>query len=250
MPDSSRMLPPVSSPELTPVRAHDLLWIAHAHDLTFTRPAPAWATAAWLEQMPVVVRREATTDDAFIPVGIRGRARSERMAGYVRRDRVVRRMTPEAVADTPLQTWPALDPERACLRTLERLRPGLAALGLDWGVTGSAGFALATGVDVLKSTSDLDLLVRAPRTPSAAFKSALSALLADQPARVDVQIDTGLGGFAFNEWLAARGAVLLKTDRGPVLVADPWDIHAIDRAHATQASAHGSSPLIHSEPRS
>ena len=244
------MLPPVSSPELTPVCAHDLLWIAHAHDLTFTQPAPAWATSAWLEQMPVVVRREASIDDALIPVGVRGRARSERIAGYVRRDRVVRRMTPEAIADTPLQTWPALDPECACLRTLVRLRPGLAALGLNWGVTGSAGFALATGVDVLRASSDLDLLVRAPRTLSAELKHALATLLADHPARVDVQIDTGLGGFAFNEWLAARGTVLLKTDRGPVLVADPWDRHAIDRAHATQASAHGSPAPIHSEPRS
>jgi len=41
------------------------------------------------------------------------------------------------------------------------------------------------------------------------------------PCRADTQIETPLGGFALTEWLR-EGRALLKTARGPRLVADPW----------------------------
>src|SRR5690606_7693142 len=90
-----------------------------------------------------------------------------------------------------------------------------------WGITGSTGYALATGIPVIHADSDLDLLIRAPQPlPPAAFErwqSQLSSAL----CRADTQVETPLGVFALNEWLR-DGKALLKTRHGPRLMTDPW----------------------------
>ena len=108
------------------------------------------------------------------------------------------------------------------LRTLAELAPTLDESGLAWGPTGSVGFQLASGLPVLRMASDLDLLVRAPAPLGAEQLSLLQALGNGAGCRLDVQIDTGHGGFALAEWLRGGASVLLKTDRGPVLTSDPW----------------------------
>lgn len=211
-------------------RPHDLLWIADARDLIHDDPMPDWATPAWLVQAPVVVRRAFVRNEEQVPVGVRGMSRNERVAARVRADRIVRRLTPEAVVDGAAQTLEVLNRDLPCLRAFAWIRPRLDALDLTWGVTGSAGFALATALAVLRESSDLDLLVRAPARLSRAEFDALATAVSDAPARIDAQIDTGLGGFALIEWLAGRTRVLLKTARGPVLVADPWDTREVEAA--------------------
>lgn len=225
---------------LPSIRAHDLLWIADARDLTFHAAPPDWASAAWLVQAPVVVRREFTRDDDRIPVGVRGMTRAERAAAYVPLRRIVRRLTPEAVVESAAQTLPVLDPALPSLRAFAHVAPLLDALGLAWGVTGSAGFALATGLAVLRESSDLDLLVRAPARLSERDATALTDALSDAPARIDAQIDTGLGGFALLEWQARRGRVMLKTARGPILVENPWDADEVEASLAASGASFSS----------
>ncbi|CAM2152681.1 Phosphoribosyl-dephospho-CoA transferase [Pararobbsia alpina] len=229
---------------LPPIRPHDLLWIADARDLILSEPAPAWLTAGWLAQVPVVVRRELTRDEDIVPVGVRGMSRSERVAGHVNAPRIERRLTPEAVVDGAAQTLPVFDAELPCLRALSWATPKLAAIQLAWGVTGSVGFALATGLPVLRDASDLDVLLRAPRRLTRAETDALSDMLSNAPARIDLQIDTGIGGFALLEWLAGRGHVMLKTDRGPVLVEDPWRVEEVEAALAGLARPRSSMPTV------
>ena len=105
---------------------------------------------------------------------------------------------------------------------LRQLAPVLDALPWSWGITGGAGFAMASGLPVLHAGSDLDLLLRIPQRPDPAALEELAGRLRAAPVRVDLQIDTGRGGFAFAEWLRRDGPVLLKTDLGPRLAADPW----------------------------
>jgi phosphoribosyl-dephospho-CoA transferase len=104
---------------------------------------------------------------------------------------------------------------------LLHLAPRLQALGLAWGPVGGAGFWLASGLPVLRPTSDLDLLVRAPDPLAPATVAALAALQRDAACRIDIQVDTGRGGFALMEY-ARGGMVMLKTDCGPQLSSDPW----------------------------
>jgi len=204
------------------IRPHDLLWIATPQDIRPISDVPAWASPEWLSVAPVVVRREAVAEHGLVPVGIRGRTRGERFAAFVARERIVRRVTPEALARG--RGWRAhvALANLPCIRALDRLAPELDRLALTWGVAGSVGFALASGVSTLREDSDLDLLVRAERPLPREEARALLSLLRAAPARIDMQVDNGHGGFALAEWAGRADRVLLKTGRGPVLVADPW----------------------------
>jgi phosphoribosyl-dephospho-CoA transferase len=191
------------------------------HDLLFVRRPDAYACDGarpdWLDPAaPLVVRREATAP-GIVPVGARGLARNERCKGYVAAGHVESIVTPRMLAARVRTT----DGDFPCIAALRALAPRLDALDVDWGPAGGAGFWLACGLPVLRATSDLDLLVRLPRRPSAGLIEALRALQDGQPCRLDIQVDTGAGGFALAEH-ARGGRVLLKTDAGPRLVDDPW----------------------------
>ncbi|KAB8046479.1 malonate decarboxylase holo-ACP synthase [Janthinobacterium rivuli] len=204
-------------------RAHDLLWVSGLPD---DASLPAWADAAWLQAAPLVVRR-ARTAPGRIPVGLRGMLRSERHACEVDAAAVVRRVTPEMLAR--LAHPPPSGFDCTALDALRRVAPLLDATGWAWGPTGGVGFALASGLPVLRADSDLDLVLRIAAPPDAAQAEALRAIAATVTSsitacRLDLQIDTGHGGFAYAEWAAGRGRVLLKTERGPVLTAAPWEL--------------------------
>ncbi|WP_215409201.1 malonate decarboxylase holo-ACP synthase [Janthinobacterium sp. JC611] len=204
-------------------RAHDLLW---ASCLPEDATLPAWADAAWLRAAPLVVRRASATLGR-IPVGLRGMLRSERHACEVDAAAVVRRVTPEALARLARTPPPGFD--CTALDALRQVAPLLDATGWAWGPTGGVGFALASGLPVLRADSDLDLVLRIAAPPDGAQAEALRAIAASVTSRItacrlDLQIDTGHGGFAYAEWAAGRGRVLLKTERGPVLTAAPWEL--------------------------
>jgi len=198
-------------------RPHDLLFLRVPDRFDAGGAWPEWLDAAWMLGAPVVVRREAVTGSR-VPVGARGTVRSHRCKGHVQRDMVARCVTPEMLARAPADLSVMPFPP---LRTLAELAPRLDALGLAWGPAGGAGFQLASGLPVLRPDSDLDLLVRAPEPLTAALLAKLMALQDGAGCRVDIQLDTGWGGFALNDY-ARGGRVLLKTAHGPVLVADPW----------------------------
>ena len=204
----------------TPLRAHDLLWVSEMPTATDGAPLPDWAITACRQGSPVVVRRAPRGADGSIPVGLRGSARSERCAATVAVATITRVMSPEALATTVITI--TKDAPFAALRTLRVLAPEFNALGCAWGPTGVTGFALASGLPFLHADSYLDLVVRMPHAPSTEQRDHLFSLLSDTECRVDLQIDTGHGGFAWRDWLASPHKTLLKTDLGPVLVADPW----------------------------
>ena len=47
-------------------------------------------------------------------------------------------------------------------------------------------------------------------------------LLERRACRVDLQLETPLGGVALREWAGDGARVLVKTADGPRLVGDPW----------------------------
>ena len=196
---------------------HDLVWITDTASLELDGHWPAWLVPDWLARAPLVVRRESTVPGR-VPVGLRGMARNERCKGYLGRTTISRCITPEALAASASGAQcrgPGLD-------ALAALAPALDALGLAWGPTGGVGFYLACGLPVLRPDSDLDLLVRAPRQLSAEQARILGSLQQRTACRIDLQIDTGNGAFAFAEWRRSAGPVLLKTGAGPLLSDDPW----------------------------
>ena len=201
------------------LRPHDLLWPSRQAGLfSATGTLPDWVNAEW----PVVLRR-APCNGLLLPVGVRGAGRSRRHAAFLLSGSVARCVTPESLIDA-WQFHPALC-SFACVATLQSISASLNHLGLPWGPTGSTGFALATGIAELRDDSDLDLVVRAEQTLTDAQIALLDALQQQRPkaqSRIDIQIDTGHGAFAFSEFRRNTRRVLLKTASGPLLTDDPW----------------------------
>jgi len=199
------------------VLPHDLLWGMPLSALP--DDAPKWAVEAVLAGQPVVVRRHAMPAGQ-VAVGLRGRGREQRYAASMPLADVCRRVMPEQLIEAPtesLQQWPAL-------QALRQIRPVMEALELDWGVGGSAGFELASGIAALHQDSDLDLILRTPGRLSRRCAAELVEALETSVCRVDVQLQLEQGAVALREWARQTGRVLLKTASGARLVADPWHL--------------------------
>ncbi len=195
---------------------HDLLWGLTPRQLP--DDVPAWVGEALSLGQPVVVRRALTAADQ-VPVGVRGALREQRFATLMSRTLVKHRVRPEDLIDIVDcgRDWPAL-------QALHYLRPLLNASGLAWGVGGSAGFELATGLPILHQHSDLDLIVRAPQVLSRGQATGLLCQLDNPFCRVDLQLQTPRGALALAEWAGTARRVLLKRAEGAVLVVDPWAV--------------------------
>ncbi|MBY8969542.1 malonate decarboxylase holo-ACP synthase [Pseudomonas sp. P867] len=193
------------------VNAHDLLWgMTPAH---LPADAPAWARDALSAGHPVVVRR-AITEAGQVAVGVRGRLREQRYGAVMPVAAVQRRVAPEDLRQV-------ISPrDLPALRALDQLRPVLAQY--HWGVSGSAGFELASGVEALHAMSDLDLILRTPEPLERNAARALLEKLDAAPCAVDLQLQTPFGAVALREWATGSRRVLLKTTGGAHLVLDPW----------------------------
>lgn len=192
---------------------HDLLWgMVPAH---LPADAPDWAVEALRLGHPVVVRR-ALCAEGLVAVGLRGAHREQRYAAQMPRAAIQRQLCPEQLIH--------LDSARAlpALAALRQLRTTLNLLGLGWGVSGSAGFELATGIPTLTPSSDLDLILRTPLPITRNQARALLAPLSNAPCRIDVQLQTPAGGVALNDLARVDGPVLLKAADGARLLNDPW----------------------------
>ncbi len=200
--------------DLTGVQPHDLLWgLAPA---ALPAHAPLWAHQVAQAGLPTVVRRAVAETD-LIPVGLRGTTRAERLAAWLEPAAVLQRRSPEDLRITDgCRDLPALD-------TLARLQTRLDDLGLPWGPTGAAGYELASGWPALHAGSDLDLLIRCTAPlPRDQARALLASLQGQALCRLDVLLETPLGGVALADWAANAPRVLLKTAAGPQLVSDPW----------------------------
>ena len=199
---------------MTTLRPHDLIWLTNCEALDGVDEP--WVATVWHPGLPVVVRRDV--DGERIPVGVRGIRRDQRAAGWTDATQVLRVVSPEQLVESndllrsPFISQP---PVQVAFQLAQQAWPWV------WGITGSSGYALATGIPVIHASSDLDLLIRAPQPLSRELLLRWQTPLTDALCRVDTQVDTPLGGFALNEWLR-DGRVLLKTSRGPRLVSDPW----------------------------
>jgi len=195
------------------VLPHDLLWGMPVSALP--ADAPDWVIEAVRLEHPVVVRR-SLAPPALVPVGIRGPRREQRFAALMPRAAIERCVRPEQLIHIRgQQDWPAL-------QALDHVRPLMDLLGLTWGVSGSAGFELASGLPALHQNSDLDLIIRTPRFVSRDWAAELVQILDRAVCRIDVQLQTPVGALALREWAGASRQVLLKSEHGAWLVDQPW----------------------------
>jgi phosphoribosyl-dephospho-CoA transferase len=91
----------------------------------------------------------------------------------------------------------------------------LPKFSLAYGPTGSVGFELASGRETATSTSDLDLLIRAPERISMKVARELLRSMAQGPCRIDVQLETPRGAVSLAEYARGEQAATLEKKRRP-----------------------------------
>jgi len=194
--------------------AHDLLWGMTPEQLP--AHAPSWVIESLGAGQPVVVRR-ALSAQGQVAVGVRGRLREQRHATVMSVDMISRCVKPEALCHV------SIDRDLPAVHALHQLRPLLDDCGWVWGVSGSAGFELASGVQALHEGSDLDLILRTPQPLARSEAQELLKLLEAAVCPVDMQLQTPFGAVALREWAGSAQRVLLKQAGEACLVIDPWN---------------------------
>jgi phosphoribosyl-dephospho-CoA transferase len=211
----------------SPGTTHDLIRPLEPIALTADGPAPSWLGPA-LERAPWVVIRRGPVCNGMIPVGARGSARHQRFAAFLSVAKVAQRRSPEDL----VVSLGAIEQQRKdavpALAALARVAPVLARRGSRWGPGGSVGFEIATGVPTATSSSDLDLILRQDGRIEPGEAGDLLAALAEAaaPARVDVLLETPMGGVSLADFAAMQARVLVRTPHGPRLAVDPWMVDA------------------------
>jgi len=205
------------------LKPHDLLELKSHHDLISYSPLPDWVKES-LSLSPFVVIRRALSPKGQIAVGVRGNTRSERFAAFLPIDHIIQRITPEDLAQK--KTWQKQTHSRNMdiYQFLDELSNYLETLELKWGPTGSIGFELASGRNVVKNTSDIDLLIRSHEKMPRKTAEKIYTYVKESNIRVDVQIEAAKGAFALEEYAKGTSPLLIRTLNGPVLTNDPWKV--------------------------
>ncbi len=217
----------------SPVATHDLIRLREPIALTVDASVPTWVEPALLRAPWVVVRR-GHVRDGMIPVGVRGPARQERFAAVLAVAQIADRLSPEELTESRDKIARRRKDEAPALAALARVAPILASKGHRWGLGGSVGFEIATGVATATSSSDLDLIVWQDHRLGLDQAIDLRAVLAEAaaPARVDVLLETPRGGVSLLDIVAMPARLLVRTPDGPRLSADPWMADARDLSEA------------------
>jgi len=216
---------------VAPVSTHDLIRLREPTAVKLEGPAPSWVEPA-LRLTPWVVVRRGRIRDGWLPVGVRGATRAQRIAAWLAVADIAEQWFPEelwdGVANRPTRL--AYAPESIqteavpAVAALSRVAPLLARLGYRWGPGGSVGFELATAVATATASSDLDVILRQPLRlePDEARVLQVALTEAAAPARIDALLETPQGGVSLADLAAAPTRVLVRTPDGPCLAADPW----------------------------
>ena len=206
---------------------------AGVHDLLHVDPdsvnpgcaaESAWVKDALAAAPWVVVRRDEAPADQ-IAVGVRGATRGDRWGGFIARDRIRSIVRPAELLR--LHRSSRCVPRTPALRALRHMDERWHHLTFPWGPGGSVGFELASRQPSTNESSDLDLIIRAPRRISKEQARSLLNNTKDLGVRADVRVETPYCGFSLEEYsCGASGRILLRYPDGPKLGVDPWSGHS------------------------
>jgi phosphoribosyl-dephospho-CoA transferase len=212
------------TPNMPPV--HSLLHVADVDALEWESAPPDWVSAA-LRRAPYVVRRRSLPRYESVPVGVRGSARWQRAAAWLSLGAIEECITPQMLVSQC--AWrqrrdSAVTPAVAVLEQVAMILDGQGMAG-RWGPGGSVGFELVSGVVSTTPNSDLDIVLCAEGSMARDTAVRVQAELSSLPVRIDVLLETPNGAVSLAEYSNSVGAMLLRSARGPQLVADPWSAH-------------------------
>ncbi len=201
---------------------HTLVKISSVEQVDTDEEIPEWVSTIFKVATYVIVRRGP--QEGKIPVGIRGYEKYQRFAGWIAAKDIVKTITPgETVAY--LNSVSGIRAKLPAFRVANKVIPLLK--GYEWGIGGSLQFELATGLPMVKQSSDLDIIMQRPQTKMeiSTAKELLESLKIIAGTHADIQIVNGQNGFSLEEYVQQRSSkMMMKTEHGPQLVMDPWEI--------------------------
>lgn len=203
------------------VKIHDLVWFQSIKDLEYDGELPDWVNAS-INQAPIgVVRRGVHVPDEVL-IGIRGHQKSQRFAAKLSQSAIVkvidsRKLIKVSIAEVN-------DPTLPVWQGLPEINQYLVDHQLNWGISGSAAYELATGISMVNANSDVDLIAVDQSRISLDDARAILEFLNQFGFHADVQIMHEQKGFSLEEWVNnSTQSILIKTAQGPILSTDPWN---------------------------
>ncbi|QBP40169.1 malonate decarboxylase holo-ACP synthase [Paenisporosarcina antarctica] len=195
------------------LNTHDLLEFESVKNLISNSPLPEWVETS-IANVPFVVVRRAKVSEGLVPVGVRGPKRNERFAAFLPVEQIVRRITPEQLAQE--RKWN--DNSKEIFNYLGRVSKLMNTYSLNWGPVGSVGFELASGKETTTKSSDIDIVIRFSKGFTTSIAKEIEAELKKIQVRVDVQMEAMKGTFSLSEYAISEGQpVLFRTVDGPLL---------------------------------
>lgn len=199
---------------------HTLVEISGIEKIHAGEEIPEWVFSVFEEAAYVIVRRGS--QDGKIPIGIRGYERSQRFAGWINPEDILKTVTPSEALEQ-LDTVDTVRLEMPAFRMVKKVIPLLKEY--EWGIGGSLQFELVTELPMVKQTSDIDIIMQRPATKIDinTAKNLLDKLKSIAGTHTDIQVVYGQNGFSLEEYAQQRSSkIMLKTMDGPQLVTDIW----------------------------
>jgi phosphoribosyl-dephospho-CoA transferase len=203
------------------LHVHDLILLRTESAVISTQGDPA-CPYLYPNQRPWVVVRRGRISDELIPVAVRGLQRHERCAGFTGRSEALETRRPDQ-----LRLLLAEDSRRTlqAFRILSYLESHLAGLDMSWGPGGSVGYELASGIPAVRSGSDLDFILFAPKKLEITEAQDLWRMISSAPGKVDALVETPCCGFSLEEFVTtSHRKILLRTNDGRILGSNPWNL--------------------------
>lgn len=203
------------------LRVNDLLKVNTVENLIGDFKNTPWVQDS-IKLAPYVVIRRAPIINCRIPVGIRGNDRSKRVAAEVLFESIIKIITPEELSQKKLWRENKHIKGTKMFEVLEEVDKVFESYNIAWGPTGSVGFELASRVETITNTSDLDIIARVPEILSIDIAKNIIKELAELPIKTDVQLEVPNGSIALEEYARDNKSIMLRTINGPKLVKNPW----------------------------
>lgn len=203
------------------LKVNDLLKINTINDLIGDFTDSPWIDEA-VKRSPLVVVRRAPLINNMVPVGIRGTNRSQRLAATILENNIIEIIKPEQLVEGKLWRNNKHIGETQIVKALEAVDSIFQRYSMIWGPTGSVGFELASGVETVTTTSDLDIIVRAPSFLPIKTAEDITKELSTVITKVDIQLETPKESIALAEYARGDSNILIRTFNGPRLIKNPW----------------------------
>lgn len=189
------------------INVHDIVYLDSSEAIQSHDDVPSWVFTENTAKNIAVVRRMKTMEHV-VPIGFRGRNRTERFAAFALKDNVCKVITPKEAAHGVAPS--------SHKQTIDHLR----SIFKDtcWGIGGSVGFTMATGIQACRESSDVDIVLYLEKAASLEPLQLLHEEIQTLAHQIDVQVEIPtLGSCLLNE-LVTSPSVLVRTGTGVFLM--------------------------------